>query len=601
APPRRGDRQEYVAPDGDSETELAAIFADVLGLERVSATASFFDLGGHSLLATSAIARIREAFAVEIELTAVFDHPTVRQLAARIASAPRAAALPPLTPAERGDAIPLSFAQRRLWLLDQLEPASRAAYAIPLAARITGALDVSALRAALRAITRRHEVLRTTIAMRDGEPVQVIDDRVRIDLDEIDLSAGQHSADPPADNAAHLSETAYEQAVMSTLRQRVRAPFDLRTGPLMRATLIRRAADRHALILVCHHVIFDAWSRGILLHELGVLYRAHVDGRPSPIAPLTVQYADFAIWQRGWLTGPYRETQLAYWRQALADAPQVLELPADRPRPSLPSYRGGSVRVAVPEPVTAGLETLARERGATLFMVLLAGFYALLHRLTGVGDLVIGTAIANRRAPQLEPLLGFFTNTLIMRSDVTGDPRFCDLVDRVRDSALAAYAHQDLPFEDLVEALPVARNLAVNPLFQVFFTLHNTPLEPVEQGDLVIEPLRQGGGSAKFDLSLLLARAEDGITGSFEYARDLFDEATVARWSHWYAALLGHAVSAPQTHLADLGLGDAALPPALPPCPLVRPQEWAQTETVHHVFEQRAAAAGQRPAVRCDG
>jgi len=541
----------FVAPEGEDERRLAAIFADILGREGVSATASFFAMGGHSLLATRAVSRIREAFAVELPLAALFEEPTVRGLVPRIAES-RGAELPPLVRLRRDAPLPLSFAQRRMWLLDRLEPEGRAAYAIPMAARVRGPLDFEALAASIHELVRRHEPLRTVFHTgEDGEPVQIVrpmDAAAPVPVERLDLRA--------------VSEGERETAVPRALVARALAPFDLAEGPLLRVALVRLADDEHVLLAVCHHVVFDAWSRGVLLAELAALYGAFARGAPSPLAPLDVQYTDFATWQRTWLSGERLAAEREHWRRRLAGAPGLLALPADRPRPSRPTFRGDRVRVRVPAPTSAALGALAAREGATPFMVLLATFDVLLARLTGREDLVVGSPIANRRRPELEPLIGFFSNTIVLRTDLSGAPTFRELLGRVRSTALDAYAHQDLPFEELVEVLPMERDLSANPLFQVLFTLRNTPRDAVVLDGLAFEPFAAEVPTSKFDLSVLLEETEEGLLGGFEYATDLFDRETIEGWRDAYVRLLEAAVAEPDARIVDLpdGLPSSVLP-----------------------------------------
>ncbi|MEM7307336.1 MAG: amino acid adenylation domain-containing protein [Planctomycetota bacterium] len=575
----------HVEPEGDDERRLAAVFGEILGHERVSATASFFELGGHSLLATRAVSRIREEFAVELPLTALFEEPTVRGLVARLALAP-GAELPPLERAPRDGPLPVSFAQRRMWLLDRLEPEGRAAYAIPMAARVQGPLDVAALTASVEELVRRHETLRTVFhAGAGGEPVQIVQPEAssaRVALERVDLS------DAPLEGR--------EQAVVRALRERALAPFDLAEGPLLRMTLVELGYDEHVLFAVCHHVVFDAWSRGVLLAELTALYGAFARGAPSPLAPLEMQYADFAAWQRGWLAGARREAELEHWRRTLAGAPGLLQLPSDRPRPSRPTHRGDRLRIRVPASTGAALNALAKAEGATLFMVLLGAFDVLLARLTGQDDIVVGSPISNRRRPELERLIGFFSNTIVLRTDLSGEPTFRALLGRVRTAALDAYAHQDLPFEELVEALPVERDLSANPLFQVLFTLRNTPRGAIAFDGLRFEPVDAEAPTAKLDLTVLFEETEEGLVGSFEYATDLFEHATIEGWRDAYVALLDAIAANPDAGIEDLPLG---LPPSILPAPDAAAERGGLAGAT--LVDRLAAVASARPEARAVG
>ncbi|MEL7371672.1 MAG: amino acid adenylation domain-containing protein, partial [Myxococcota bacterium] len=535
---------DYVPPEGETERRLAAVFTEVLGVERVSVTTGFFALGGHSLLATRAVSRIREAFDVELPLNALFDEPTVRGLAPRLTIS-HAASLPPIAAADRGQPLPLSFAQRRMWLLDQLEPDGRAAYAIPMAARVRGDLDQVALSACVDALIARHESLRTVFKVdQSGAPTQVIlsaRTAVRVPIEQVDLTIV-----PPSEQAA---------AVGRALRVRAIEPFDLAHGPLLRVAVMQLTPDEHVLMVVCHHVVFDAWSRGVLMAELTALYSACVRGAPNPLPPLPIQYADYAVWQHAWLSGEHRQAELDFWKNTLAGAPALLPLPTDRPRSPQPTFRGDRVGIRVSASTTSALNALASEEGATLFIALLAAFDVLLQRLTGLDDIVVGSPIANRRRPELEHLIGFFSNTIVLRSDVSGAPTFRALLGRVRKVALDAYAHQDLPFEELVEALPVERDLSANPIFQVLFTLRNTPRDPVVLEGLRFEPLEAEAPTAKFDLTVFLEEADQGLDGCFEFATDLFDADTVQGWRDAFESLLTAAAANPDTPIDDLPLG----------------------------------------------
>ncbi|HEX6863967.1 MAG TPA: amino acid adenylation domain-containing protein, partial [Thermoanaerobaculia bacterium] len=432
-------------PGTPMEEMLAGIWTELLGVEAPGPEDSFFACGGHSLMAARLVARVRERLGTELPLAAVFEAPTLAGLAARIERA-RLADAPPLAPVPRTGEIPLSFAQERLWFLDQMEPGS-AAYNMPFAARLDGELDIEAFRQALEGIVQRHEALRTTFqAGSDGRPVQIIAAPAPLALPVIDLSAGE---------------------VQYRLEAEARLPFDLARGPLLRALLLRLGPESHVALVVQHHIVSDGWSIGVFLRELSALYEG------SPLPDLPVQYADYAVWQRSW---PRLDAQLAWWRERLAGAPQVLELPADRPRPPVRSLRGGERSVRLSAGLAHELQALGRQEGATLFMVLLAAFQALLQRYTGQDDLLVGSPVAGRGERQLEPLIGFFVNDLVLRADLSGNPAFPVFLSRVRDGALAAYAHQDVPFERLVEELRPERDRSRPPLVQVMLALQNAPL-----------------------------------------------------------------------------------------------------------------------------
>jgi len=452
--------------------------------------------------------------------------------------------LPPLVPMPRSVAPPLSFAQQRLWFIDQLEPGGFT-YNVPLAARLKGPLDVAALERSLSALVQRHEALRTTFPQVEGRPVQRIAADLALTL-RVEVLEG-------------LPEAGREAAVRRRVEEEARRPFDLERGPLLRVGLLRLKADEHVLLLVMHHAICDLWSLGVLERELSALYAAFsAGGEPVPAA-LPVQYADYALWQREWLKGEVLEAQLAWWKQALAGAPPALELPTDRPRPPVQSSRGALFEVALPPGVSGAVRELSREAGVTPFMTYLAGWYGLLARYSGQADLVVGTPISGRNRRELEGLIGFFANTLALRVQVSGEASFRALLGRVREACLGAYAHQDVPFEQLVDALQPARDRSRSPLFQVMF-LHQeaAPFSGLSLPGGVVEGLSFEPGVAKFDLTLFVRETADGLVSVWEYNTELYDEATVARMAAHYARLLEGGVSRPEQRLASLPLMDEA-------------------------------------------
>ena len=537
----------HVPPRGPIEETLAGIFAEVLRVpvEVVGAHDGFFELGGHSLLATQAIARIRTALGVELPLRALFEAPAPAELAARVDAALREGqelVAPALVRAARQDAAPLSFAQERLWFLNQLDPGDPS-YIIPLALRLGGALDAEALGRALAEIVRRHEILRTTYTLVDGHPAAIVREAAGFSLAACSLLGV-----PDAERDAALAREIAVEA---------RRPFDLAAGPVLRATLFAFAADDHALVLTMHHVASDGWSVGVLNRELTALYEAFSQGRPSPLGELPIQYADYAVWQRGWLSGEVLDRHLAYWKGRLAGASRVLDLPTDRPRPPQPTHRGGVRRFALAAEPTAALRKLARGEGATLFMTLLAAFDVLLWRWSGQADLVVGSPIAGRTRAETESLVGFFVNTLVLRTELADDLTFRGLLARVREDALGAYAHQDTPFERLVQELEPVRDLSRTPLFQVMFTLQNAPMGAARLPGLTRRGVAADSGTAKFDLTLTLADGPSGLMGAMEHATDLFDGETVERMLASFGALLeGLAAS------ADRRLWELAIMPA---------------------------------------
>ena len=415
---------------------------------------------------------------------------------------------------------PPSFAQQRLWFLHQLEPLS-AVYNISRAVQLRGPLRVEALRRTLDRIVARHEVLRTTFVSVDGAPVQVIADSRAVDMHVVDLTAW-----PEPERLAELQRRTDQEA---------RRPFDLSRDLMLRASVLRLADDEHALILTMHHIASDSWSMGVLVQELADLYTAFAHGQPSPLPPLPIQYADYSVWQRQGLQGERLDAELAYWRQRLAGAPAVLELPTDRPRPAVQTFRGARESLLLPAPLTEALTALSRQEGVTLFMTLLAAFQTLLYRYTGQEDIVVGSPIAGRTCADVEGLIGFFVNTLVLRTDLSGEPTFRALLARVRESALGAYGHQELPFEQLVEELQPERSPNHPPLFQVMFVLQNASTPTLRLPGLTSTPVAVDTGTAKFDLSLYVEEdTEHGLRTTLEYNTDLFDAPTMRRMlGHW--------------------------------------------------------------------
>ena len=497
---------------------------------------------------------------------------------------------PPISPVARDGNLPLSFAQQRLWFLDRLQPDS-AAYNVPTAVHLTGALDVAALERTFTEIVQRHETLRTTFQAVDpapsasgagGEPRQVIAPQLDVSLSMTDLRSL-----PEVERSPRARELAQAEA---------QQPFDLARGPLVRLTLIRLADEEHILLVVMHHIVSDGWSMGILVREIATLYGAFANGRPSPLPDLTIQYADFAHWQRGWLQGEVLAEQLAYWKQQLTGAP-VLQLPTDHPRPPVQTYNGATAWFQLPSDLTAGLMALSQREEATLFMTLLAAFQVLLQRYSGQTDIVVGSPIANRTRSEIEGLIGFFVNSLALRTDVSGDPSFRELLARVREVCLGAYAHQDLPFEYLVEELQPARDLSRQPIFQVAFALQNAPLGALELQGLTLSPYEADSGTAKFDLTLFGFETADGLLGWWEYNTDLFETATMQRLSGHWRQLLESIVADPERRLSELEL----LPDAERQQLLI---EWNTTEAVypqdlcvHELFEAQVERTPEAEAV----
>ncbi|HYG62068.1 MAG TPA: amino acid adenylation domain-containing protein, partial [Thermoanaerobaculia bacterium] len=539
-------RAEHLAPRTPVEEVLAAVWTEVLGRPGIGVHDNFFKLGGHSLLATQVVSRIRQAFGVELPIRDLFEAPTVAGLAARVDRSGGQAEVPPEVPpikrVPREAHLPLSFAQQRLWFLERLSPGG-VAYNIPLAVRLSGALDAQVLENALLEVARRHEALRTTFAERDDLPVQVITPEP-----PIFLVVGDLSDLPQAARELEMSRRALAEALR---------PFDLAAGPLVRALLLRLDEEEHALLVTMHHIVTDGWSMGIFLRELTALYGAFVQGRPSPLPELPIQYGDFAAWQRAWLTGGVLDAQLGYWQGRLAGAPPRLILPSDRPRPALETHRGASRPVELTPELSHALATLAGREGATPFMVLVAGFAALLGRYSGQDDVVVGSPIAGRTRREVEGLIGFFVNTLALRVELADRPDFSGLLRQVRRTALDAYAHQDLPFERLVEELVTERDLGHSPLFQVMLAVQNTPAGPSGMPPvpgLELRPVEVEAGTAKFELSLSFAPRGEELLGDLDYNTDLFDSATAERLARHFVRLLEGAVAAPEIPLPELSL-----------------------------------------------
>jgi len=447
---------------------------------------------------------------------------------------------PTIPRAPRAGPIPCSFAQQRLWFLDQLEPES-AGYVIPYGVSIHGSLDTRALTHALHELLARHESLRTGFGSDDESPVQWIAPDAVLDIQTIDLTGIAGASDR-------------DRETKRILREEAERPFDLARPPLFRARLLRLSENEHVLLLILHHIVSDAWSFGVLFKELAATYEAFAAGRPSPLPELQVQYADFAVWQRDWLSGKVLDRQLSFWRKHLAGASGVLELPTDRPRPTRQSYRGAHRRFTFSRGTKDALNQLARSEGATLFMVLFASFNVLLARYTGEQDIIVGSPIANRSRPELESLVGFFVNTLPLRTDLSGDPTFRELLRRVREVALEAYSHQDLPFEKIVRELRPERELGRNPLFQVMLILQNTPRRPLKLPGLTLEALEMDTGTTIFDITASLAEEPDALSCSIEYNRDLFDPATIGRMGNHFRTLLEGIVASPETRISALPL-----------------------------------------------
>ncbi|MBW4454435.1 MAG: amino acid adenylation domain-containing protein [Nostoc indistinguendum CM1-VF10] len=561
----------FIAPRTPVEEVLAGIWAQLLGIPQVSIDDNFFDLGGHSLLATQVISRIRTTFCVEIPLLQLFESANLAALAAQIEIAMRGEQqkIKTITPVSRDKNLPLSFAQQRLWFFDQFEPGS-SSYNLPRTIRLQGKLNIDALSASLNEIIKRHEILRTSFAISDGQPIQVIFPSVNLELPVVDLQ--------------YIPQEHREVELYRLAKEEAQTGFDLTQAPLLRVKLLRLDGKDHVILLTFHHIVSDGWSTDILVREVATVYTAFCAGRPSSLPQLPIQYADFAVWQRQWLEGEALNNQLAYWQKQLSGKLPILQLPTDRPRPTVQTYAGKTLSFVLPIRLSKGLKTLSKQESVTLFMTLLAAFKTLLYRYTNQTDILIGSPVANRNRAEIENLIGFFVNTLVLRSNLSGNPSFRDLLKQVREVALEAYAHQDLPFEKLVEEIQLERNLSHNPLFQVMFVLQNAPIRQLELPGLMVEPLENKGTTAKFDLSLVIEDVEQGLIVNFEYNTDLFDEITISRLAANFEVLLTGIVTNPQQHLWELPLLTATETQQL--------LEWSQGEIslqpelcLHQIFE----------------
>ncbi len=560
-----------------------AIWEECLGFSPIGTRDGFFDLGGHSLLATQIVSRLHDEFGVVLTVKELFEDPTVAGLAARLGtpSPKKEDGAPRLERALRDGPLPLSFAQQRLWMLEQITPGG-SAYHLPQALRLRGSLDAAALEASFTGLVRRHESLRTSFPSTDGQPVQEIAPQASLALRRVELDA--------------IPEAEREAAALRLAAEEVDQPFELIRGPLIRATLIRLAPEDHLLVVTLHHLIADGWSLRVLTREMVALYLASRRGEAPALPEPSLQYVDYALWQRRWLQGPALDAQLGYWKERLAGL-QPLELPTDRPRPPTPSFRAARSPFTLTRSQSDALEALGRRESVTPFMVLLAAFSAALGRFSGQSDIAVGSPIAGRGRTELEGMIGMFVNTLVLRTDLSGNPSGRALLERVKEATLGAYAHQDLPFEKLVEELHPERDPSRSPLFQVMLSLQEESSMPASLEGLSIQPLELETGSTQFDLTLWLRPTPQGYAGAFEYSAELFDEATVARLAREVERTLEALAEQPERRLSELAL----------PSPLELRETWGEGTlvppvlTVHEAFEQQAARAPERPALVWDG
>ncbi len=534
------DASSHVAPRTPVEEVLAAVWAETLGVERVGVHQGFFDLGGHSLLGARLVARTREALGADLPVRVLFDAPTVAAFAERVEEALRDARgtrRPPLVPVHRDGALPLSFAQERLWFLDRLRPGS-AAYTMPAALRFTGPLDTDALRRALDEIVRRHESLRTRFLSERGRPVQVVDEPRPLEWTLGDVS--------------HLEGEAREAELRRLALEEAGKPFDLERGPVVRAGLVRAGDHDHLLLVTVHHVVSDGWSMGVLAREMVALYDALSQERPAALPPLHVQYADYAAWQREHLSGDTLEEQLAYWRERLAGLGPDAEIPTDHPRPETQTFTGALLATSLGHEASVRVRELARAEHLTPYMVLLAAFQCALRHHVRSDRVVCGTDVAGRGAAETAGMIGLFVNQLVLVTDLSGDPTFRQVLRRVRETTLGAYAHQDVPFNLLVDAVNPVRDPGRNPLFQVMFVFDNTPLPELRFAGTEMRVMDLQLAGAPFDLSVLVSEEDGEYRCVWRYNPDLFAATTVEAVAAHFGTMARAATATPDAQLSAL-------------------------------------------------
>ncbi|BAZ37902.1 amino acid adenylation domain-containing protein [Calothrix sp. NIES-4101] len=539
---KRNLEQNYVSPRTPVEEIIANTWTQVLGIKQVGVNDNFFELGGHSLLATQLISRLRQVFQIELPLQKVFEFPTVAGLATAIEAIKQSQdslLAPPILPVNRENHLPLSFAQQRLWFLEQLQP-NNATYNITEAIRVLGALNITALEASFKEIIKRHEALRTTFMAVEGLPMQVISANLQLSVPIIDLQA--------------VSKLEQEIQVQQIINQENKQPFDLKQLPLLRVVLIKLSSTEYVVIFTMHHIISDAWSMSVIIREIIALYPALADGKSVTLPELPIQYADFTVWQRQWLQGQVLENHLAYWKQKLGAALPVLKLPYIQNQVATPTNQVGVQIFSLSTELTQALKTLSCHENATLFMTMVAALKTLLYRYTGQDDIVIGTDVANRNRGETEDLIGFFVNLLVLRTDISGYPTFRELLQRVRKVTLEAYAHQDLPFDKLVEELQPERHLSHTPLFQMLFIMDNVPTHNLQLPGLMLSPIEVEAKTVKFDLALFMSETESGIKGSWYYKTDLFDAKEISSLFDSFQTLLASITSQVDARINTLDL-----------------------------------------------
>ncbi|MGD9898611.1 MAG: amino acid adenylation domain-containing protein [Calditrichaceae bacterium] len=567
---------KYAAPGNQVDELLTSAWSKILGIEKIGIHDNFFDLGGHSLTATRLASRIRDIFAVEISLPDFFSNPTIAALAKQIGNIRddrNDQDIPALAPEKRDAETPLSFSQQRLWFLDQLAPGN-AYYNIPSALHLHGHIDLGIFERCLNQIIVRHEILRTVFKSEKGHPHQVILPELKIKIENLDLSG-------IPDDEKHLKS-------QKITAEDARQSFNLESGPLLRAKIIKLKSDDHILLITIHHIIADGWSIGVLLNEFASLYKAFKEKKESPLDALPIQYADFSIWQRNWLQGEKLKKEIEYWKNKIGTNPPVLELPADHPRPATQTFNGRTIKQHLSGGLSDDLLQLSRKEGTTLFMTLLAAYQTLLHRYTGQDEILVGSPIAGRTRSEMENLIGFFVNTLVLKAEFWDMPTFKQLLKQVRDTTLNAFMHQDLPFEYLVEALQPERNMSHSPLFQVAFVLQNAPFEMAEMPEFKITPIETENLTAKYDLTLTIAKATDGMDCYFEFNTDLFDPATILRMQNHFENILIEIISNPDKRVSELGIiGKDELKLILSGWNDIK-ADYPDSATVHQWFEQLA-------------
>ncbi|HYR08321.1 MAG TPA: amino acid adenylation domain-containing protein, partial [Longimicrobium sp.] len=585
----------YVAPRTPAEDAVCRVWAEVLGVDRVGVEDDFFELGGHSLRATQVVSRLRQAFGAELAPFAVFELRTPAELARTVERGGAAHDdAPTLVPIDRNQPIPLSFSQRAIWFFQELSPGMKS-YNFQAAIGFRGRLDVPALEAALTEIVRRHEIFRTVFVAVDGEPRQVVREPWEARLQVTDLRA--------------LPEDARQGELERILRDEFQKPFHLGRLPLIRWTLYRTADDAHVLAAVEHHFVHDGWSFGRFLQELAALYAAFAQGRTSPLPPLEVQFADYAVWQRAWMRSATAKEQLAWWKGQLAGLPPVLELPADRPRPAEMSFQGRSLRYRLPPELAREAQAFSRRHGVTLYVTLMAAYQALLHRYTGATDFAVGGGVANRNERVAEQVIGMIVNTVALRADVSGDPTVAELLARVRQTTFDAYARREIPFGEVVEAVQPERRLSHLPIYQTCFSFHDAPYPSFELPGVrmdVTEAL--SNESAKFDLQVICiprgsqqAGADDEVTMLWEYATDLFEADTVVRMEEHYRSILRAMLADPQARVSALPLLADEERARVVEGWNATAADYAVDTPVHRLVEARVDAAPDAVAVSGDG